>query len=106
MGEITIFNFQHEAEVRGEREYEMHITGSILMINGLLHFFSLKKRLLCIRRTNTRNQLVCPREKKAQKAGESARGHFLLRSTSSFSAAAARLFFLLSSSFGFFLRNS
>lgn len=55
--EITIFNFKHETTTeRSEREgiRNVHITGSILMINGLLHFFLLlvffffKKKLFCI----------------------------------------------------------
>lgn len=66
--EITIFNFKHETTTAVLEEEDkigeirnVHITGSILMINGLLHFFSF---LFAMAKTyfaykNTRNQLVC-----------------------------------------------
>lgn len=45
-----------------QREASTEITGSILMINGLLHFFFLQKSYFAYK--TTRNQLVCQRERK------------------------------------------
>jgi hypothetical protein len=70
MGEITIFNFQHETAGReGIRNAHNRINFNDQWAFAFF-FSSLKKKgYFAYGEPNTRNQLVCPREKKAQKVG-------------------------------------
>lgn len=47
-----------------EESRNVHITGSILMINGLLHFFFFSSKKSYFAYKNTRNQLVCKKRRK------------------------------------------